>query len=109
MVTVRKPESSLRLCLNPFNLNKNVQKKYSQIPTFEQICAKIPRTKIFTRLDADKGFWQTKSFNKSPDLTTLNTLFGRFKFLRMPYGMSSATEICQRCFREVYIIEIFMW
>ncbi|XP_026672572.1 uncharacterized protein K02A2.6-like [Ceratina calcarata] len=118
LVIVRKPNNSLRLCLDPVNLNKNIQREYFQIPTFEEICARISGAKIFSTLDADKGFWQIKLAKRSTELVTFSTPFGRFRFLRMPYGISSASEVFQRCFSEVfgdiegveiYIDDLLVW
>lgn len=57
---------------------------------------------IFSTLDADKAFWQIKLTENSSKLITFNTSFGRYKFLRLPYGISSAPEIFHRCFQDMF-------
>ena len=41
------------------------------------------------------AYWQMKVDKESTKLLTFNTPFGRYKFLRMPYGVHSASELCQ--------------
>lgn len=65
-----------------------------------------------------QAFWQIKLTEKSSDLITFNTPNGRYKFLRMPYGITSASEIFQMCFQEIfggiegvliYIDDLMIW
>lgn len=57
---------------------------------------------VFSTLDADRAFWQVKLTENSSKFTTFNTPFGRYKFLRLPYGISSAPEIFHRCFQNIF-------
>ena len=47
----------------------------------------------FTKLDANKGYWQIPLDEKSSKLTTTNTPYGRYCFLQLPYGLHSAQEV----------------
>lgn len=93
MTVVKKPDGDLRICLDPRDLNKAIKREHFKLPTFEEITANLLGAKYFSTLDAKHGFWQVKLHASSTDLCTFNTVFGRFKFLRMPYGISSASEI----------------
>ena len=52
-------------------------------------------------LDAKCGFWQVKLDEKSSYLTTMNTPFGRYRWLRMPFGINSAPEVWQQRMHEL--------
>ena len=52
--------------------------------------------KIFSILDARNSFWQVSVTEKSRCLTMLKRRFGRYRWLRLPFGMSSASEEYQR-------------
>lgn len=56
----------------------------------------------FSVIDMSSGFWQIKLDNKSSDLCTFNTPFGRFKFMRMPFGIKSAPEVFQRIMVKIF-------
>lgn len=47
---------------------------------------------MFTTLDAKDGFYQIKLDDDSSKLTTFWTPFGRYRYLRMPFGICSAPE-----------------
>lgn len=44
--------------------------------------------KHFTVLDLSKGFWQMELDKNSSDLTTFMTPFGRYRFNRVPFGIT---------------------
>lgn len=46
--------------------------------------------------DVKSGLWHVKLEDESSYLTTFSTLFGRYRWLRMPMGISPAPEIFQR-------------
>ncbi len=50
------------------------------------------QAKLFTVLDALKGYHQCPLDEESQNLTTFITPFGRFKYLRAPYGIFSISE-----------------
>ena len=64
------------------------------LPTPAEAIADIAaaNAKYFTVLDAMKGYHQCPLDQDSQLLTTFITPFGRFKYLRAPYGKSSISE-----------------
>lgn len=52
--------------------------------------------------DARSGYWAIKLTEKSSHLTTFNTPFGRYRFLRMPFGIRFAQDEFQRKIDEIY-------
>ena len=104
LVVADKPNGSLRVCLDPRNLNKAIKRHHHKLPTTEEIIAQMSGAKYFTKLDPSNAFWQIPLDEESPYLLTLNTPFGRKRrkrFLRMPYGIHSASEICQVQIAEI--------
>ena len=59
-------------------------------------------SKIFSILDANQAFWQIELTEEDAKKTTFNTLFVRFSFMRLPYGISSAPEVFHRCFSKIF-------
>ncbi|XP_070535144.1 uncharacterized protein [Ptychodera flava] len=83
------------------DLNKAIRRPKYQLPTVDELLPKLAKAKIFTVLDAKDGFFQVKLDEPSSYLTTFWTPFGRYRYLRMPQGISSAPEEYQRRQNEV--------
>ena len=103
LVVVENPDGSLRLCLDPRDLNKAIKREHFQLPTFEDISTRLAGATHFTKLDAKKGYWQIPLDKESTKLTTMNTPFGRYKFLRLPFGIHSAQEVFHRIINGNFI------
>ena len=51
---------------------------------------------MFSKLDANSGFWQIPLSETSRALTTFITPFGRYHLNKFPFGISCAPELFQR-------------
>lgn len=91
MVVVAKPEN-ICICLDPQELNKVIQRPQYLMPTLEEILPKLCKAKVFSTLDAKDGFYQISLDETSSKLTTFWTPCGRYRYLRMPFGISFAPE-----------------
>ena len=100
LVAVQKP-NKLRICIDPRDLNTAIKRPKYQMPTVDEILPKLAKAKIFTVLDAKDGFHQVKLDDSGSYLTTFWTPFGRYRYLRLPQGISSAPEEYQRRQTEV--------
>jgi hypothetical protein len=96
IVVVEKPNKSLRVCINPIHLNKYVKREHYSIPTYDDIVNNLSGKKYFTVIDMSDGFHQIELSEKSSYLCTFNTPFGRYKYNRLPFGLSSSPEVFQR-------------
>ncbi|KAK2552099.1 Transposon Ty3-I Gag-Pol polyprotein [Acropora cervicornis] len=56
----------------------------------------MANAKWFTKLDANRGYWQIPLDEESQLLTTFNTPFGRFCYQVTPFGIKSAQEVFQK-------------
>jgi hypothetical protein len=85
-------------------LNRFVlRERYTSI-TPAQAVADIEKSKAkcFTMFDALKGYHQCPMDEESQTLTTFITPFGRYKFLRAPYRISSISEHYNRRMDEAF-------
>ena len=96
MVPVPKSNGRLRICVDLTHLNKAVQRELHPMPSVDESLAKLGQGKLFSKLDANSGFWQLPLDMESRLLTTFITPYGRYCFNRLPFGISSAPEIFQR-------------
>lgn len=98
LVTVEKKddEKSLRLCLDPRELNNSIVDEQTYIPTFDDFTSKLNGMKHFSVLDLKDGFWQVKLSEDSKKLCTFGTPFGNYRFTRMPFGIKTGPKVFQR-------------
>jgi len=92
MVTVEKPDKTLRICIDPRELNKVIIKDRYQIPSLEELRPKLANKKYYTLLDLKDGYHQCELDQKSQKYCSFSTPFGTYQFLRLPFGLSSAPE-----------------
>ncbi|XP_044766752.1 uncharacterized protein K02A2.6-like [Coccinella septempunctata] len=102
VVIVKKKNGNLRICLDPQDLNKSIKREYFKLPTIDELISKLNGACYFSVLDAASGFWNIPLDEASSELCTFGTPFGRFRFLRMPYGLKSAPEVFQKRFKEIF-------
>ena len=102
IVTVRKPSGDLRICLDPLELNKAIRREHYAIPTPSEIVARLHGSKFFSVLDATSGFLQIPLDEESSYLTTFATPSGRYRFLRLPFGIRSAPKVFHRTIVELF-------
>ena len=96
LVCVPKPNGKDRICVDLTQLNKAVKREIHPMPSVDESLSKLGQGKVFSKLDANSGFWQVPLDEQSRLLTTFITPFGRFCFNRLPFGICSAPEIFQR-------------
>ena len=96
MVVVPKPDKSVRICVDYKPLNAFIRRELHQLPTVDETLAQLEGSTVFTKLDANSGFWQIPLSEASQSLTTFISPFGRFAFTKLPFGISSAPEVFQR-------------
>lgn len=96
-IVVRPKENgNIRLCVDYTELNKNICRSRYQLPSVEECLAQIGSSRYFSKLDANKGYFQLPLDEESKLLTTFITPFGRYAFNRMPMGIACASEVYQK-------------
>ena len=96
MVAVPKKSGAIRICVDLKRLNQSVMREVDPLPKVDNTLAKLSGAKIFSKVDANSGFWQIPLSHKSHLLTTFITQFGRYCFNKLPFGISSAPEHFQK-------------
>ena len=92
LVTVEKPNVSLRVCLDPKDLNDAIKRPHYPNKTLEDILPDLTDAKVFSKFDARSGYWSIGLSHNASLLTTFQTPFGRYRFLRLPYGLKMAQD-----------------
>ena len=97
---VPKPNGKIRLCIDPKPFNKALKRNHYPLCTNEDVLPELAKARIFSVVDVKNGFWHVKLDNERSKLTTFATLWGRYRWLRMPFGISPAPEEFQRRLNE---------
>ena len=92
MVVVPKSEERVRICVDLTKLNESMRRERHPLPPVEQTLAQLAEARVFSKLDANSGFWQIPLVEESTPLTTFITPFGQFFFNRLPFGITSGPE-----------------
>ena len=81
-----------QICLDPHNLNKAIQGPKYRMPSLEEVLPQLNKAKVFATLDAKDGLYQIGLDEASRKKTTFWSPFGRYRYLRMPFGISLPPE-----------------
>ena len=96
VVIVSNANGDLRICLDPKDLNRWIKREHHYTPTLDDMLPRLSTAKVFSVLDARSGYWNVHLDEESQLLTTFNTPFGRYCFLRLPFGLVSSQDIFQK-------------
>lgn len=118
LVLAAKKNNGIRVCLDPRELNRAVQRAHFQLPTVTELASRLQGARYFSVLDANSGFWAVSLDEASADLCTFATPFGRYQFLRLPFGINCASEVFHGKIRQLledlegtdsFIDDIIIW
>ena len=101
LTIVAKANGGIRVCVDLTALNKGVKRETYPLPRVSEMLSKLSEGKVFSKLDANSGFWQVVLAPECRDLTTFISPWGRFRFRRMCFGISSAPEYYQRAMEKI--------
>ena len=96
VVVTTKKSGALRICVNPRPLNKALKRETYPMPILDEILPELSKAKVFSTVDLRSGFWHCVLDDESSLLTTFNTPYGRYRWLRLPFGLSVSPEIFQK-------------
>lgn len=100
MAVVRKPNGSLRICIDPQPLNEALMREHYKLPVLDDVLPDLKDAKLFSKLDVKEAFWHVRLDKESSELTTMITPFGRFRWACLPFGLKVSSEIFQKRLNE---------
>ena len=105
-VTVGKKDGSLRLCQDYRPLNSvTVSDPYS-MKRIDDTLDLLGEASFLTKLDLSKGYYQIPMDEVDIPKTAFSTPFGKFEYIRMPFGLKNAPSHFQRTMDNV-LAELF--
>ena len=88
-------------CVDLKPLNQSVLCEIHPLPKVNETLTQLSGATIFSKLDANSGFWQIPLEKDSLLLTTFITPLGRYCFNKLPFGISSALELFEKRICEI--------
>lgn len=64
--------------------------------TIDEILPELGKAKVLSTVDAKKGFWHVVLDQPSNRLTTFWTPFGRYRWVRLPFGIVNPPDEASR-------------
>ena len=86
----------MHVCIDLKELNKALLRERYTLPILEDTLHELSTSTVFTKADLAHGFWHVILDEPSSILTTFQTCFGRYRWLRLPFGTSISSEIFQK-------------
>ena len=102
LVCVAKSNGTLRLCLDPKDLHRAIKWPHHCTPTLDEVLPRLSDAKYFSIVDARSGYWNIQLDHESSLYTTFNSPHGRYRFLRLPFGLICAQDIFQKKVDEAF-------
>ena len=96
MAVATRRNGKIHLCIDPEPLNKVLKGNRYPVPLLDDLLAQLTNAKVFSVVDAKNGFWHVQLDYESSLLTTFGTPSGRYRWIRMPFGISPSPEEFQR-------------
>ena len=88
-----KTPRKVRICIDPSQtVNKAILRPVYQMPTLNEQLHKLAHAKCFSLVDVRDGFLHVPLDEESSRMTTMHTSYGRYRWKRLPFGISSAQE-----------------
>ena len=95
-MSVAEKKSGVRICIDPRPLNKALKREHYKLPVLEDILPELSQACKFSVCDLKAGYLHCELDHPSSLLTTFATPFGRYRWCRLPFGLTVSSEIFQK-------------
>ena len=100
-VPVRKPDGSLRLCIDYRGVNKKTKTDQFPMPNLQNCLYRAHNIKYFTKLDLVRGYYQVEIDEDSRQYTAFSTTRNQYQFKRLPFGLKNSGIAFQRIMQRI--------
>ena len=103
IVTPPKPKNpeEIRVCVDMREANAAIKRTRHVTPTIDELVSELQGSTVFSKVDLRSGYHQLKLHESCRDITTFSTHAGLFRYKRLNFGVSSASEVFQHVMQTV--------
>jgi hypothetical protein len=105
LVSVRKKNGEIRLCVDFRNLNKCSRKDNYPLPKMEHILQKVSGSKVMSFIDGFSRYNQIAVHPDDKEETVFTTPWGTFMYEKIPFGLMNARVTFQRAMDIAFVGE----
>jgi hypothetical protein len=106
IVLAKKPDGTLRFCVDLRKLNKQLEKDKYPCPRIQDIIDQLSGNRYFSTLDFNTAYWQLEIDPADRHKTAFISPEGLYEFTCMPMGLATATSAFQRLMDVLFRGEI---
>ena len=96
VLIVKKKDGSDRFCIDYRKLNRITKQDVFPLPHIDDILLSLGKSKYFTVLDANSGYWQVELDDDAKEKSAFCTYNGLYQWNVMPFGLTAAPSTYQR-------------
>ena len=85
----------MRFTLDFRRLNQKIKRKPYPLPRISDTFQELEGFRYASSLDLNMGYYHIRLSDKSSDMCTIVTEFGKFKYKRLPMGIAGSPDIFQ--------------
>ncbi len=101
MVVVRKKGGSVRICGDFRGINAVTQIDAEPMFDQQEIFSRLSHSRVFSKLDLTKGFFQIPLDPESRKITAFATPRGLYQYRVLPFGLANSPAVFNRRIRQV--------
>jgi hypothetical protein len=98
----KKPDGTLRLCVDYRALNKVTTKNRYPLPLIGELLDRISRAKFFTKFDVRDGYHRLRMAEGEEWKTAFRCRYGLFEYNVMPFGLCNAPGTFQHYMNDTF-------
>jgi hypothetical protein len=99
---VKKPDGSLRMCIDYRGLNDITIKNRCPIPNIEEMRERVAGATVFSKMDLRDGFYNLRVKDSDSHKTAFRCRYGHYEFRVVPMGLSNSPAVFSAMMNRIF-------